>query len=622
MGTRMNALETRIGRRSLISPLLGIFLLLFFANNFAGATTDKVAVIHFAKGSQTIDATGIPVLQQLANRLLEEDMAAVLVEGFSDAQVPKANGPFADNRQLSQIRADTVARRLQELSGLPRSLFISIGRGAANPVASNDTPAGRTANRRVEISLNRYQTPAASAEFNRSSLPGPSESAGPDPSRVRATAPGAPPVLAPPASANDDDITVTFKDVPIAEAFEMLSKKERVNIILGKGVTGTVNASLYNVGLEEAVKALADTAGYIVEKQHRGYTILTREEDNDGNHPTVIRTFKIQYSEPDQVKEILSAHKSESGKITVLKERNLLVVEDRPESISRIEHLLQEIDKKPQQILIEAKILEITLDDTETFGLDWARIFKEAGGHVTIGMQGFASKTATGFIAELPDSDDITFVLNLLKEKGRVHTLSTPKLLALENQEAEVIIGDRQGYMVTTTINQVTSQSIEFLESGIILKVTPSVDEQGRILMAIHPEISSGSIADGIPSQTTTEVTTDLLAEDGQPIFIGGLIKNTTDRSRDGLPLLGDLPLVGRLFSSTKDIITNKETVVLITPHIVSTENCALFDESIRKVDQLERKFEQSRLPADPSMSNKVEDASSRPDTTAPPDLN
>ena len=424
------------------------------------------------------------------------------------------------------------------------------------------------------------------------------------------------------AAAGDDLITVTFKDAPIAEAFEMLSKKERVNIILGKGINGTINACLYSVTLDEAVHALADTAGYIVKKRHRGYAILTKEEADDDQQTTVIRTFKIQYSEPDKVKEILAEHKSKNGKITVLKDRDLLVVEDVPESIGRIEHLLKEIDKQPQQILIEAKILEIDLDDTETFGLDWTRMFKAAGGTVSFGMQGFASKTARGFVAQLPDGDDINFVLNLLSEKGRVHTLSTPKLLALENQEAEVIIGDRQGYAVTTTINQVTTESIEFLESGIILKVIPSVDEQGKILMKIHPEISSGSISlAGIPSQTTTEVTTELLAENGQPIFIAGLIKNTTNRRREGLPILGDIPVIGRLFSSTKDIVENKETIILITPHIVNNKTLAVLNEPIEKVDQVEMTLEKNRLSAEVIDNTTNENTSSGQKTTQPSNL-
>ena len=96
--------------------------------------------------------------------------------------------------------------------------------------------------------------------------------------------------------------------------------------------------------------------------------------------------------------------------------------------------------------------------------------------------------------------------------RGRVRTLSTPTLLALEYEEPEVIVGDRLGFRVTTTINQVTTESVEFLESGVILKLKAWVDREGRLLLQVHPEVSTGVIDDGIPNQTTAEVTTTLLA--------------------------------------------------------------------------------------------------------------
>ncbi len=150
-----------------------------------------------------------------------------------------------------------------------------------------------------------------------------------------------------------------------------------------------------------------------------------------------------------------------------------------------------------------------------------------------------------------------------------MHTLSTPKLLALENQEASAVIGDRIGYRVTTTINQVTTESIQFLETGVILRVTPSVDQHGRVMLRIHPEVSSATVTGGIPSKKSTEVTTQLLCDDGESIFIGGLIKNTTGLRRSGVPLLKDLPGVGRAFSHTDESTTMTETVVVITPRIV-----------------------------------------------------
>ena len=148
--------------------------------------------------------------------------------------------------------------------------------------------------------------------------------------------------------------------------------------------------------------------------------------------------------------------------------------------------------------------------------------------------------------------------------------MSTPKLLALENQEASVIIGDRRGYLVTTTINQVTSETVEFLESGVILRVTPYVDQDGNVRLDVHPEVSTGNVdANGIPSQVTTEVTTQLVVPSGRTVFIGGLIKHTSSLGQEGVPGLRRVPGIRRLFSNEERTEVNTETIVLITPKIV-----------------------------------------------------
>lgn len=387
-------------------------------------------------------------------------------------------------------------------------------------------------------------------------------------------------------------VNMVFRDVSVSEAFEIIAKKERINIVLGKEVSGNISLSLYEVSLEEAIEAIAEAAGFGVEKRPMGYVVLPHKQIKGGEFAdTEIFTYKVQYSDPDKLENTLSKHLSDYGKITVLESRKLLIVEDLEESLVRIKKLLKEIDSVPRQILIEAKILEVVLDESETYGIDWAVLFDMAGGEARVGLQGFASRLRRGFVASLQDSDTLDFVLNLLSEDGRVHTLSTPKLHALENQQAEVIIGDRQGYRVTTTINQVTTESVEFLDSGVILEVTPSVDAENRILMSIHPEVSTGSIVDGLPTQTTTEVTTDLLAEDGQPIFIGGLIKNQVLSAKSGIPVLKDVPGVGRLFSSTEDGVVQTETVVIITPYLIKEGEDVFSLEESQRIDEAERKL-------------------------------
>jgi type II secretory pathway component GspD/PulD (secretin) len=246
----------------------------------------------------------------------------------------------------------------------------------------------------------------------------------------------------------------------------------------------------------------------------------------------------------------------------------------------------------PKQVLIEAKILEIVLDDSERLGINWRRVFGGTSGtRGSLGTAGLAAGSAaapaTGFFFSIM-TDHAEAFFAALASKGRVRTLATPKLLALENQEAKTVIGDSTGYRVTTTINLVTSESIQFLESGVILKVTPSVDQRGRVLMKVHPEVSTASLADGIPSKKSTEVTTELVCENGQAIFIGGLIKHGSSFERDGVPVAQDVPGIGALFRSRTASVTYTETVVMITPYVISEprDADAISAERARTIEQ------------------------------------
>lgn len=394
---------------------------------------------------------------------------------------------------------------------------------------------------------------------------------------------------------NDGLVTLNFRDAPIQEVFDVLSRRDKVNIILGKGVSGMVTVNLYSIPIKEAIYHVAEAAGFSVELIKGDYFIQDRKEANT-EHPDStmqLRTFKVQYSDPAQVAAILTKHLSRNGKVTPLIARKMIVIEDTAEFMARATKLLVELDAQPQQVLIEAKVLEVTLDDSEIYGVDWSKVFGSAGNtRGSFGTDGLAAGSVAGgpreagFFFSLTNSN-LNLFLEAQSTKNRVKTLATPKLLAMENQEANAVIGNKTGYKVTTTIDQVTSESIQFLESGVILRVTPSVDQQGRILLKVHPEVSSTTLSGGIPSKKSTEVTTELLCEDGQSIFIGGLIKKSNAKDRTGVPFLSDLPGIGHLFSTTMDIATNTETVVIITPRVIKDlrSTIEITDERFKQIN-------------------------------------
>ncbi len=391
-------------------------------------------------------------------------------------------------------------------------------------------------------------------------------------------------------------ITLNLRDVDLAEAMEMLSTKEHVNILLADNVKGKVSVNLYDVGLAQAINAIAAAAGYAVEIRNGVYFIIDRQEVGKfaaGNGLTQLRTFQVQYSDPEAVKNILEQQLSAYGKITLLPERKLIVVQDTPPFLNKVAGLLRDLDRRPKQVLIEAKILEVTLNDNETFGIDWSKLFQQDTGDGSYGVRGLSNPTGAGVFFNLV-TPNIDVILNGLRSRDRLRTLSTPKLLALEGKEAEAIIGDRTGYNVTTTIDNVTTTSVQFLETGVILKVTPFIDSDGKVLLDIHPEVSNFSVSsDGIPSQKTTEVTTTMLVDSGQTVFIGGLIKRTRQEKRESVPLLGDIPLLKSLFSNRSTNSVNTELVVLISPYIIDQTTMAVDDAAVEHVEKARTELEQ-----------------------------
>jgi type II secretory pathway component GspD/PulD (secretin) len=557
---------------------MALLLALLTAGRLAAAPyTYGPVIILFPKGSAELTNPGLEQIQELAALLRGKEVRAIRIAGFSDSVQVSAKNPFADNQALTLARAEKVCRALQAESGLGPEIFTATGNGAAGEVAANDTAQGQAMNRRVEIRVEiEDQAPSATAS---------------------ATSPATPAKI-------EERITLSMRQAEIAEVFEMLSKKHRTNIVVEKDVAGLVSVNLYEVTLDEAITTIAASAGYDALKSTFGYRISQRPPPGPAVEPLVateIRTYPVQYAEPEKVEAILTKHLSKYGKATALQDRGMVVIEDTPPILEKLGLLLKEIDREPRQILIEAKILEITLDESESFGLNWWKIFTSSdkllhaddNGLSLAGVQGL-SKSTSGFIFNLVNKN-VNITLDALNQRGKVKTLSTPKIMSIENQESSVIIGDRKGYTVTTTINTVTTTSVQFLESGVILKVTPSVDGANRILLKIHPEVSSGSVTANIPSQTTTEVSTSLLADNGQTIFIGGLLKKKSEITKDGVPVLEDIPVLGHAFSNSQDIQQNTETVVLITPYLISQASAPLMAPEINKVERASQGIDQDQ---------------------------
>jgi len=395
---------------------------------------------------------------------------------------------------------------------------------------------------------------------------------------------------------SDGHLTINVDNIDITQLLRMLSVKRRVSIVAGPRVSGAVSLNLYDVTFEEALRAILDVSGCTA--TYKGDVILVTGASEKALLPLDtadlhIKVFKLDYLDPNEALTIVQQFISPAGRVVASNIEYTLLVEDTLAYVERISSLVEQIDVAPKQVLIEATLLEIVHDDDLTFGVELG-VTQINGNTIFRALtSGFAQdvtalpETAQGMFAGILTEDTETFV-EALAEVGNVKMLANPKILAVNRQKAQIIIGERLGFRITTTTETSSLESVEFLEVGTQLTLTPQISSDGTVLLDIHPEVSDGNVSVlGLPSERTAEATTYMLVKDGQTVVLGGLIQERTSDQVAKVPLLGDIPLLGYLFRRTTKSKTVNELVVLITPHIMGPEPDYAMRETIGNVEEI-----------------------------------
>ena len=198
----------------------------------------------------------------------------------------------------------------------------------------------------------------------------------------------------------------------------------------------------------------------------------------------------------------------------------------------------------------------------------------------------------TTFKTAVGTAHEFTAAIAALQTKTNVNTLSTPKILTVDGRPARVQVGGKTGYSTTVTNLGVTTQQIQFIDTGTLLDISAVISDKDNILLTVQPQITSAFVpASGIPSVTTTNVSTTLLTKSGQTVFLGGLIRESVQNTRETIPFLGKIPLVGSLFGYTNPQIDKTELVVLITPYILTEDVQQTTNKAKAEVDRRNEKY-------------------------------
>lgn len=264
---------------------------------------------------------------------------------------------------------------------------------------------------------------------------------------------------------------------------------------------------------------------------------------------------------------------------------NTIIAYAHPDQLDMIEAMVQKIDVAPKQIYLETTIAEVTLNNDLAFGLSW--FFENgdlSGGYSDI-ASGAVGNRFPGFSA-LISGPDARLALSAVSSLTDVKVLSSPSIMVLNNKTATLQVGDQVPIVTQSSVSIGDADapiinSVSMRDTGIILNVTPRVNDEGTVVLDIEQEVSNviSTVSSGIDSPTIQQrrLTTTVMVENGKSIALGGLIRERISNNESKVPILGDIPLIGpAMFKSEKDVIERTELLLLITPKVVRSEQDGL----------------------------------------------
>ncbi len=297
--------------------------------------------------------------------------------------------------------------------------------------------------------------------------------------------------------------------------------------------------------------------------------------------------------EPEAASADASGRKSldDSTRITAQQSSNQLLIRTRPSQWAEIESAIRRLDNPPMQVQIETRILEVSLTGELDLGVQWY-LGRLAGNSTTTGIgdvsgsqgalgSGGAGLGATDSLFYSFVSNNLQIAIHALESSGKTQVLSAPSLVVMNNQQAQIQVGDDipiSQTTVNTIASDTTLSSVEYIQTGVILDVTPRINPGGLVYMDIKQQVSDAgttTATDVNPRISTRSIATQVAVQSGQTVLLGGLIKQDDAQTVAKVPYLGSIPGLGWLFGSTGRTKARTELIVLITPRVVTSNSQA-----------------------------------------------
>jgi type IV pilus assembly protein PilQ len=398
-----------------------------------------------------------------------------------------------------------------------------------------------------------------------------------------------------------------------------MAEQANVDVVKSPKVTGTVTAKLSNVPLEEALRNILASQGYDYAMSKNMIRVAPVGELSQEAEKLVTKIYRINYADIKEVEKSLAKFVSQRGAISTNQGTSNIIVKDTESNIKAIGTFIEDIDRVTPQILVEARIYDITSKNDLDLGIEWSagrntQFFDDTGTAVvapgTLGQtkdgrtkpfttgefSGNTSQTATGTNGFLKfgvfsNAINIDAIIRAQQNITNAKLLANPRVLVLDNETAKIDIITEIPYQeLTQTSGGGNIGTTSFKDVGVILKVTPHLTREEKIRIKVEPEfsVSTGkvSVSGGVPIVDSRKASTTLLVNSGQTVAMGGLRKKEVNKLVNKVPLLGDIPLVGLLFRFEGESTTNSEMIVFVTPKLI--KEAGLSDNETKQFEETE----------------------------------
>jgi type IV pilus assembly protein PilQ len=404
------------------------------------------------------------------------------------------------------------------------------------------------------------------------------------------------PMKAPFAGPGQKDglITLDLKDQDIQDALKIISQASGMNIIIDENVKANTNISLKDVTWQTALDNILKTNGLTYKTQNNiiRVTAIDTVKNEDETLPLSTKIITLNFAKCADLQLSLTKILSSRGNIQTNTATNSLIVTDTPETLSRIEELANKLDIRTPQVMVEALITSVKLDNKNQFGLNFLMSHKlndEKGLNRTVaqtlslGDVPLPTNLAINYGKTILPAYNFTALLDFMAQDSRVKILANPKVLTMDNQAAQLEILEQVPYTSVTSESGTTLTTTQYKDTGIKLNVTPHITKDRFISLSVKAEqsfVASYSL-DGQPSIDSRKVETNFILRNNETVVIGGLKKKDSTTTIDKTPILGDIPFIGKIFQREIKNAVNEELIIFITPKIMGDDSLST-EESVK----------------------------------------